>query len=155
MKRSAWILAIGLLLGLLAYGVAFFVQSKSICVWAKNENNELKWLREEFHLSDQQIEKITALHKAYRPRCEIMCQKIIASNDHLGALIRANQQMTPEMQAALKENTDLQNECRQAMLEHIYSVSREMPPEQGHRYIDFMKKSVLQPGQSSSLAQSR
>lgn len=111
-------------------------------------DGQLEWLRREFQLTDAQFTKVKQLHDAYRPGCDQMCQRIAAANSEADALISTSQGVTPEIDAALKKCAALQNDCRQALLAHVYAVSAEMSPSEGQRYTRMMTARIVQPGLS-------
>jgi hypothetical protein len=104
----------------------------------------MEWLRIEYHLSDPQFARIGQLHREYAPKCAVMCEKIMKANARLDELIGANKAVTPELEAALKESSAVEDECRQAMLGHIYAVSSEMSPPDGARYLRLMRDRIVQ-----------
>lgn len=144
MKRAVSIVALVLGAAILSCAATYWIQT------GKNTENasaasELEWLRNEFHLSSDQFERIKALHENYRPKCEAMCQRIRLANSTASRAISQNEKLTPEVQAALREAETVNLECRQAMLSHIYAVSSLMSPQEGRRYIEMMKEAVLVP----------
>ena len=116
----------------------------------------MQWLRSEYHLSDEQFARIQQVHREYSPKCDLMCAKIMRANANLNRLISANKSVTPEVSAAMKECLSVQNECREAMLGHIYAVSAEMTPADGARYLEMMKTRVVEPalGHSAVISES-
>lgn len=115
-------------------------------------NGELEWLRREFHLSDAQFKKIESLQSAYMPVCNQMCQRIMEVNSKLDRLLSENREVTPEVEAAIREAGSVQADCRKQMLAHIYRVSAQMNPADGERYLSLMKSRIVQPGLSSDTA---
>jgi len=91
---------------------------------------------------------VEQMHADYRPTCEAMCMRIAASREKVNALIAANRTVTPETAAALQEWAMLQNECREAMLRHVYAVSAEMSPADGQRYVQMASARLVEPGMS-------
>jgi hypothetical protein len=116
----------------------------------KKPDAQMEWLCDEFHLTADQFTKIKAMHRVYAPKCDLMCQKIAAANVNLDRVISANRSVTPEVGAALKEVADVQEECRQAMLAHVYNVSAQMSPDEGARYLQMMKARLIAPGMDSN-----
>jgi len=108
-------------------------------------DGEMEWLRQEFKLTEDQFQKIKALHAAYRPKCDRMCEKIAEARPQLDSLITTNQTMTPEVASAFQAYASLEEECQLAMLGHIYEVSAVMTEENGRRYVQMMKAHILQP----------
>jgi septal ring factor EnvC (AmiA/AmiB activator) len=107
---------------------------------------ELEWLRREFQLSDEQFARVRAKHQEYAPKCERMCAQIADANKRLDELIKSNKAVTPEVEAALHHSAQVQEECRRAMLGHVYAVGGEMSPDHGARYLAMMKARLVQPG---------
>jgi hypothetical protein len=120
-----------------------------------DRNAELVWLRREFHLTDAQFQRIQALHAAYVGKCDLMCQRIMKANAALDAAISSNRRVTPEIQQAMGEAAQVQRECRQSMLAHIYEVSEQMDPSSAEQYLKMMKQRIIQPGLPSNTAVSR
>ena len=100
----------------------------------------LQWLKQEFHLSDGQFKKIQGLHEAYAPECCAHCCELKAAERQLGTVLNVNTSITPEVDAAMERVDKAAGESRRAVLQHIYSVSREMPPEEGRRYVEMMSR---------------
>jgi len=75
-----------------------------------------------------------------------MCQRIAEVNARLDALISANHEVTPALASTINEASRVQEDCRRAMLGHIYEVGAIMTPSSGARYVDMMKATIIQPG---------
>jgi hypothetical protein len=133
------------------WGINFFA-TRDLRQMAKAPNGELEWLRREFHLSDAQFKKIEALQSAYTPVCNVMCKRIMEANSKLDRLLSENREVTPQLEAAIREAGSVQDDCRKQMLAHIYRVSAQMNPADGQRYLRLMKSRVIQPGISSDTA---
>lgn len=99
----------------------------------KAEDN-MVWLRVEFALNDEQARAITALEAEYEPRCAAMCARIEESNQRLGKLLAVSKTMTPELDAALRDASQIQADCRAATLAQAFAISAHMAPEQAVRY---------------------
>jgi hypothetical protein len=132
-------------------GINFFA-TRDLGQMAKAPNGELEWLRREFHLSDAQFAKIAALHSAYTPVCDEMCRRIMEANSKLDRLVSEKREVTPELEAAIREAGSVQEDCHKQMLAHIYQVSTQMNPADGQRYLRMMKSRVIQPALSSDTA---
>lgn len=146
MNRSIIILLTAAAIAIAGYALYFNSVTAPAKAMLREPAGELAWLRQEFRLSDAQFQRIATMHGDYAPLCAAMCSKIARSNERLDALISANNTPTPEVRAALHECAVVQEECRQAMLGHIYAVSREMSPEQGTRYLKMMKSRLVEAG---------
>ena len=152
----------GLLVLLLAVGIAlggYFTYYR--CATAETQamlsqpNGEMEWLRDEFHLNDTQFARIVELHRQYAPKCDVMCQKIAAANEHLHQVIETNKNFDPAVSAAMDDCVAVQAECRKALLAHVYAVSAEMSPEDGARYLKMMTARIAEPGLSHETVISR
>src|SRR5260221_1295213 len=96
------------LIGALAAGVIAFcginvLATRDLGGMAKAPNGELEWLRREFHLSDAEFAKIATLHSAYTPVCDEMCRRIMEANSKLDRLVSEKREVTPELEAAIRE----------------------------------------------------
>jgi hypothetical protein len=137
---------------LIAFCGTNFFGTRDLREIAKAPNGELQWLRREFHLSDAQFAKIATLHSAYTPVCDEMCRRIMEANSKLDRLVSENREVTPEVEAAIREVGSVQDDCHQQMLAHIYRVSAQMNPADAQNYLRLMKSRVIQPALSSDTA---
>ena len=159
-SNRRFLLGLSILLGSIAAGygaylLCTFVGTAEMRSAASDSDSGLVWLRKEFRLSDAQFQRIKGLQSAYAGKCDLMCQRIMDANAALDAAISRNKQVTPEIQQALTEVARVQQECQQGTLTHIYEVSEQMDPDQGERYLQMMKRKILQPGQPSGAAVSQ
>ncbi len=152
MKRGALVLVVTAIVSVSVYCIYFWCATHSVQAMLSQPDGQFEWLRREFALNDSQFTKITALHESYRPKCALMCQRITEANMQVDSLIEKNQTVTPEIENALKNASAVQEECRQAMLAHIYAVSAQMNPESGRRYLEMMRPRLVQPGLRSTMA---
>ena len=129
-----------------------FFATRDLRQMAAAPNGELEWLRREFHLNDDQFKKVEGLQSAYMPVCNQMCQRIMEANAKLDRLLSKNREVTPEVEAAIREAGSVQGDCRMQMLAHIYRVSAQMNPADRERYLSLMKSRIIQPGLSSDTA---
>ena len=117
------------------FGVCYQIGTRPAAKVLADSDAEMAWLRAEYHLNNAQFAKISKLHDDYQPQCAERCRKIAAAHAKLRELVASSQTVSPEMEAALKDWTTLENDCRQALLRHVYAVSAEMSPEEGRRYL--------------------
>jgi hypothetical protein len=137
-----------ILLGALALGAAIFGGScllgRHVCQSClTSPNDDLSWLRTEFHLSDAEMARIRQLHEGYLPKCAEMCAKIAAKKRELQSALGTGTNLTAEAQVKLTEIAELRAQCQAQMLQHFATVSQAMPPEQGKRYLAEMKRITL------------
>jgi hypothetical protein len=145
MKRGLLILVLGLLAAVTAYGCVYFACTSCVRRLEHSDKPELSWLKDEFHLSDAEFKRVSELHAAYLPQCREMCRKIDAQNDQLQKLLASATNATPEIDTALAETARLRSECQGMMLRHFFQVSQTMPPEQGRRYLAWVKEKAFLP----------
>lgn len=153
--RSLVILVIAVAVAIAGYALYYSSATAQAKAMLREPAGEMEWLRREFRLSDAQFERIEKLHREYAPTCAVMCEKIARSNERLDARMSANTTPTPEVRAALHESAAVQEECRQAMLGHVYAICAEMSPEQGARYLKMMKARLIEPGLHSDAVVSK
>jgi len=145
MKKGVLILVLGLLAAAAAYGCIYFVCMSPARSLQQSDKPELAWLKEEFKLSDAEFKRVSELHAAYLPQCHDRCREIDAYNVKLQTLLSGATNMTPEITAALTESSRLRSECQTMMLHHFFQVSQTMPPEQGRRYLAWVKEKAFLP----------
>ena len=143
MRRSLLILLALLLAGAAIVGASYLLAQR-ICVHTlAASGDDLAWLRDEFHLSDAEMQRIRQIHEGYLPKCHENCALIAAKKQELQAALDKAQGMTPEARQKLTEVAGLRAQCQANMLAHFYEVSRAMPPEQGRRYLAEMQRLTL------------
>ena len=143
MNRSLVILFGALALGAAIFAGSYVASQRATEMCCANPNDDLSWLRTEFHLSDAQLARIRELHEGYQPRCAAICAQIAARKRELESLLGTGTNLTVEAQAKLNEIAALRAKCQAQMLEHFATVSQAMPPEQGARYLAEMKRLTL------------
>ena len=143
MRRSLLILLAVILAGTAIAGTSYLL-ARRICVsQLAPSGDDLAWLRDEFHLSDTEMQRIRQLHEGYLPKCRENCARIAAKKQELLTTLDKAQGMTSEAQQKLAEVAALRAECQVNMLAHFYEVSRAMPAEQGRRYLAEMQRLTL------------
>lgn len=148
MKRGLLIFAVALVAGLAAF---FITRSRCGCEMAEVRKTDstqsrlpaLEWLRSEFQLSDEQFTQVSALHLAYQPTCDDLCQKIMTSQQKVTALTGAGTTVTPELKATLLEHATLRAECQTALLDHLYQTAACMSADNAHHYLREMLPEAL------------
>jgi hypothetical protein len=143
MNRSLFILLGALALGSAIFAGSYFASQRT-CMMCKTEpTDDLAWLRTEFHLSDAEMTRIRQLHEGYLPNCAEMCAKIAAKKVELESTLGNGTNLTAEARIKLKELAELRAQCQSQMLQHFITVSQKMPPKEGQRYLDEMKRVTL------------
>jgi len=119
---------------------------------AKAPNGELEWLRQEFHLSDAQFAKIANPAFSIHASLQRNVSQDHGGHSKLDRLVSEKHEVTPELEAAIREAGSVQEDCHKQMLAHIYQVSAQMNPADGQNYLRLMKSRVIQPALSSDTA---
>ncbi len=148
MKRGIWIIIAAVLAAIAGYVISQRSSSDVVMANAASHDGssrlpELEWLRHEFKLTGAQFAKVAELHLAYRPTCEGLCMKVMASQDKIKTLVSDGIQVSPELKAALHDHAALHVECQSAMLTHLYQTAACLSPEQARSYLDAMLPQVI------------
>jgi hypothetical protein len=146
MRKGAVLLIVGIVLSAVLYIAYYCFATAPMAGMLKQPGGGLEWLRREFHLTDAQYARIHQLHDSYAPACARMCEKVTRANARLEEVIRRNDGVTVEVQAAMEESAAVRRECSLAMLAHAYVVSAEMSPDQGQRYLEMIQSRLVEPG---------
>lgn len=148
MKKRAWFVVLGgLFLAVAAYACVYLAGTATQRAVDNSDKPALAWLQKEYQLNAAQFARLCEVHDAYRPTCMEMCRKIDAKNAQIEKLLAATNVVTPEIRQALAEAATIRAECEAAMLEHFYKVAQTMPPEQGKRYLDWIRQETFRPSQ--------
>ncbi len=142
------ILAVAVVVSLAGSIIYFRAATAPTNAMLEQHAGELEWLRREFRLSDQQFAAVRSKHEEYAPKCKRMCAEIAAANTQLDALIQGSKTVSPAITAALHHSAQIEEECRRAMLAHVYDVSGEMSPDQSARYLAMMRARLIQHGRT-------
>jgi len=143
MKRAVLILVAGLVLGAVAFTGMYRAGTADSCCRIDGKTPELTWLKQEFHLSDAEFNRVVELHEQYLAGCAERCHQIDLKNQELARLLAATNNVSPEIEKALREAAQLRAQCQSQMLAHFYTVSRTMPPEQSQRYLAWVQSQTL------------
>ena len=144
MKRGLLILMLGLPVGAATYGCVYLACTSSARELRRSDKPELAWLKQEFKLGEAEFKRVSELHASYLPQCREMCLQIDAHNRRVQTLLAGATNTTPEIDEALVESGRLRSECQRMMLRHFFKVSQTMPPEQGRRYLSWVKEKAFQ-----------
>jgi hypothetical protein len=142
MRRGMIILLLGLAGAALAYCCVYLAGTATPRALMQSAQPELAWLKHEFNLSDPEFARIARLHAGYLPRCEERCRRIEQLNGTLSRAIATAPEVTPEIQNLLGERAQVRALCQAEMLKHFLEVSRSMPPEQGRRYLAWVRENT-------------
>ena len=123
---------------------AYFLGQRACVATMSRSADDLTWLRDEFHLNDAQMTRIRELHEGYLPQCAKMCALIAARQKEVQAALGGNgTNINSNAQQELAALGALRAQCQAQMLRHFVAVSREMPPQEGRRYLAEMEKITL------------
>lgn len=145
MNRGAIILLMGLVAAVTAYCALYYGRTHEERKLLEAPAPELAWLKKEFQLSDAEFERVAKLHDGYLPRCEELCRQIAGRNRELKQLVASTNVDARAVEEKLKEVGELRVQCQKNMFNHFLEVSRQMPPEQGKRYLQWVQQQTLAP----------
>lgn len=143
MKTFLRLAALTIGVAVTVYLTTLFLETLPFRQANRNPDPALQWLRQELDLSEEQTRAVSRLQDAYRPSCQAMCRRILASDAKLKELLAKSSALTPEILAALAERDRLISDCRRAFMEHIYAVSRELSAHQRQRYLALVSEELL------------
>jgi hypothetical protein len=142
MRRGLLILALGLAAGVLAYYGVYRFGTRTPRALLRSSQPELAWLQHEFNLGEAEFARISQLHSGYLPLCLERCRRIEELNTALSTALDRATNVTTEIDRLLSERTSLRATCQAEMLKHFFDVSRSMPPEQGRRYLAWVRENT-------------
>ena len=145
MKRGVLILVLGLIAASVGYGCIYQACTASARTLQRSDLPELAWLKQEFSLSATEFKRVAELHSAYLPQCRQMCRQIDVHNTELQMILAGATNVSPRIDESLAEAARLRSECQRMMLRHFFQVAQTMSPEQGRRYLSWVKEKAFQP----------
>ncbi len=143
MKHPWLILLLGIAVAAAGYTGVYYAGTAKYCCVEQAPAPELAWLKQEFHLSDAEFQRVSQLHEQYLTGCAERCRNIDLKNQELARLLATTNTVTPEVEKLLQQSALLRAECQKKMLQHFYEVSRTMPPDQGKRYLAWVQQQTV------------
>jgi hypothetical protein len=140
MKRPLLILVFAVLAASALFASSYLMSRRVCEACGASSTDNVEWLRQEFHLTDAEMNHMRQLHDGYMPKCAAMCEQIAAKKQELDAALAGSTNITPVAKQKLTELALLRAECQAQMLQHFIEVSQAMPPEQGRRYLAEMER---------------
>ena len=137
MKYSVSTLAL-IVLGAAIFGfVCYRLSCDSALHAAAEKGDAWHWLRQDFHLTDQQFAAIQVVHQAYAGSCVEHCRLIQEATKVRDALTAKTSSPGPRAAAELAVK-ELRSICEQALTVHVQKVAALMAAEDGRRYLALM-----------------
>jgi len=119
------------LLGIVVLGAAAYLATSR---WM-SPSTPSGWLCREYGLGPECEGRLRELERDYGSRCGPYCASMCEANGRLKKLVIDSSGVTPELRAAIAETDRIRTEARISMLEHIYSVASQLPPEKRRDYL--------------------
>ena len=116
---------------------------------------EQAWLQHEFKLTDAQFARVRPLDVKYQADCMQLCNQINATNALLRQQFTNQSAPTPELRQLLARAAQLRAQCQLHMMEYCYAVSREMSPDEGRRYLQWVCDQALTMPRETPMASSK
>lgn len=137
-----------IVLGALALGAGLFIgsfaASQRVCrACVAEPPGSLSWLQGEYHLNNEQMQRIQQLHNNYLSHCKMMCRIISAKQQDAAMALNNATNVSPAAQQKLNDLAVCRTRCQAQMFQYFINVSRVMPPDQGRRYLAEMEKNTL------------
>lgn len=127
----------------LVFWTAFWAGGRMVGREGPGDTDDLEWLRREFRLGPEEVERVRRLHEAYVPECLHYCRLIAEQQDELDGLLARGDLADPAIESVLGEMGRLRAQCQAAMLRHFQAVSEALPEGQGRRYLAEMQRWTL------------
>jgi len=121
--------ALGLICFRLSCDTALQVAAEKGDVW--------QWLRQDFHLTDQQFAAIQGVHQVYAGSCVEHCRLIQEATKLRDALAAKTSSPAARVAAELAVK-ELRSVCEHALTGHVQKVATLMAAEDGRRYLALM-----------------
>jgi hypothetical protein len=94
-----------------------------------------EWVCREFCRTTEQAKKVRALENAFRASCPPECARACAAQSQIQALVMRSRSLTPELRSALEDAARARSAADAALLEHVYAVAAELPPDRREAYL--------------------
>jgi hypothetical protein len=106
----------------------------------------LRWLKEEFHLTEESYKEVASIHEDYFRRCEDMCKKLDAATRPLLWRTRGRAAMEHPSKAEADRQAEraLCKDCESEMVSHLQRVATLMPEEEGSRFLKLILPEVIE-----------
>ena len=106
----------------------------------------LRWLKEEFHLTEESYQKVASSHQEYFLRCEDMCKKLDAATRPLlwRTRGRTGKEQPGRVETDLQAERALCRDCESEMVTHLQRVAKLMPEQEGSRFLRLILPEVLE-----------
>lgn len=96
----------------------------------------LAWMKSEFRLTDAEFTKICALHDAYVPECDKMCDRIAVAGSKVSTvLLQTDANLSTDAESALRNYEAVRSECQRATLRHLHETAAAMNPESRRAFL--------------------
>ena len=137
-----------IVLGALALGAGLFmgsfVASRHVCrACVAEPSGSLNWLQGQYHLNNEQMQRIQQLHNNYLSQCDRMCRMIADKQQEVATALNNATNINSVAQQKLDDLEACRIQCQSQMLQYFINVSRAMPPDQGQRYLAEMERKTL------------
>ena len=143
MKRTVVILILGIVLAFVAGAAVYRHETAPVRAMLCCQNPEMAWLQHEYMMTDDQLARVQKLDASYQAGCAELCRRIRATNDLVRLEFASPSTTSAQLQPLLASAGQLRGECQWHMLEYCQAVSREMPPAEGKRYLQWVCDRVL------------
>ena len=106
----------------------------------------LRWLKEEFHLTEKSYQEVVSIHQEYFLRCEDMCKKLDAATRPLlwRTRGRTGKEQPGKVETDRQAERALCTDCETEMVVHLQRVAKLMPENEGSRFLKLILPEVIE-----------
>lgn len=135
MKRGAWVLLLGLFVGVAAHVVYFHAHRPFD---AGTLDGQLSWMRSELQLSDSQFERIKELHQESSPRLRALAAQVGQMQAEFAAFentrVKSDKVDFVEFAQFVQARRNIDRECLESTRRLVLAAAGEMTPAQRDHY---------------------
>jgi hypothetical protein len=135
MRRSAWVLLLGLIVGSTAHLAYFRLHQPPS---SETLDGQLGWMKSELDLSDTQFARIRELHQASSPRLRALATQVAQMQAEFAAFENTRRTADRvdfiEFAHFVEAQRTINRECLDSTRQLIMAAAGEMTPRQRERY---------------------
>ncbi|YCM43210.1 hypothetical protein V2O64_18030 [Verrucomicrobiaceae bacterium 227] len=139
MKHAVLTLSAILLVSALAYAAYFHIATGTHKGRSPHHTQDsLVWIEQEFNLSADALQAVKSSHAIYLPKCQEASSRLLAARKHLTAWPPDALPSATELQEAHQAVLQLEHQCFEMAVAHIFEIGALMGPDEGPRYQKIM-----------------
>lgn len=96
--------------------------------------DQIVWLQREFNLSDEQMARVSRIHRDYIPVCSDHCAAVVDARERLAA--------APDDAGLRAEVARLEQTCSESTLQHVRDIAACMNQHEGRRFLQLVEPRI-------------